>query len=132
MTANVWVCWLTVLIFDTVHSDRALLSNNFPLGLGLNKNNCNYYYYYYTILPPTILNAYYGPENELCVCHTLSYLILTIEVQRGAVISQCHIPTKPRSWHCMNCWTQSWGPWKAAKYMTNAQKQGADYSYLWV
>lgn len=100
MTANVWVRWLTVLIFDTVHSDRAPLSNNFPLGLGLIKNNSNYYYYYYTILPPTILNAYYGPENELCVCYTLSYLILTIEVRRGAVISQCHTPTKPRSWHC--------------------------------
>lgn len=36
MTEN--VCWLTTLIFDPVHSDKALVSSNLPLGLGVNKN----------------------------------------------------------------------------------------------
>lgn len=39
MTEN--VCWLTTLMFDPVHSDKALVGCNLPLGLGFNKNNTN-------------------------------------------------------------------------------------------
>lgn len=69
-----------MLILDPVHSDKALLSNNLHLGLGVNKNNTN------STTTNTMI-AYYGPNSELRAGNALSYLILITEVQSSEVIS---------------------------------------------
>lgn len=92
MTEN--VCWLTTLMFDPVHSDKALVGSNLSLGLGVNKNNTN------STTSNTMI-VYYGPDSELSASNALSYLMLVTEVQGSEVISQCHIPSKPWSWHCI-------------------------------